>query len=131
MLIALSTLGIVLIVVGVLVVLFFIGGLLGTRARDRRDAGVYAEHVAAAESALEQARALDRGGHREAMESAARAAIAEARPGWGFDELHLVLVDDRPGTAEDRAHFVAMGSDGEHRVVLAREGDVWVAERAD
>lgn len=130
MLIALSTLGIVLIVVGVLVVLFFIGGVLGAQARDRRGAGAYAEHVAAADSALEQARAVDRGWHRESMEGAARAAIAADRPGWDFDELHLVLVDDRPGMDEDRAHFVAVAGDGEHRVVLARQSGEWVVERA-
>lgn len=131
MLIALSTLGIVLIVLGVVVLLFFIGGVLAVRSRDRRQAGSYAEHVAEADAALEQARALDRGWHRDLMEGAARAAIADSRPGWDYDELHLVLVDDRPGVEEDRAHFVAVASDGEHRVVLARTGDDWVAERTE
>ena len=36
-------------------------------------------------------------------------------------DLHLVLVDDRPGVEEDRAHFGAAGGDGEVRVVLARD----------
>jgi hypothetical protein len=54
--------------------------------------------------------------------------VTEARPGWTFDELHLVLVDDRPGVDEDRAHFVAMGPDDQVRVILARQGDHWVAE---
>jgi hypothetical protein len=129
--IALSTIEIVLIVLGVVLVLFFIGGLLGARIRDRRGAGSYAEHVAEADAALEQARAGDRGWHREAMEGAARTAIAEARGDWDFKDLHLVLVDDRPGTEEDRAHFVAVGPEGECRVVLAREGDRWVAERVE
>lgn len=131
MYVALSTLGIVLIVLGVLVILFFIGGLLGARVRDRRQAGSYAEHVRNADAALEQARASDRGWHRDAMEEAARAAIAEARGEWDFSDLHLVLVDDRPGVEEDRAHFVAVAPDGECRVVLAREGDRWVAERVE
>lgn len=131
MYLALSTLGIILIVLAVLVVLFFIGGLLGARVRDRRQAGTYAEHVADADSALEQARASDRGWHRDAMEDAARGAIAEAKGDWHFRDLHLVLVDDRPGVEEDRAHFVAVGSDGECRVILAREGDRWVAERVE
>jgi uncharacterized membrane protein len=131
MYLALSTLGIILIVLAVLVVLFFIGGLLGARVRDRRQAGTYAEHVANADSALEQARASDRGWHRDAMEEAARSAISEAKGDWNFRDLHLVLVDDRPGVDEDRAHFVAVGSDGECRVVLTREGDRWVAERVE
>ncbi len=131
MYLALSTLGIILIVLAVLVVLFFIGGLLGARVRDRRQAGTYAEHVANADSALEQARASDRGWHRDAMEETARSAISEAKGDWNFRDLHLVLVDDRPGVDEDRAHFVAVGSDGECRVVLTREGDRWVAESVE
>jgi hypothetical protein len=131
MFIALSTLGIILIVLAVLVVLFFIGGVLGARRRDRRQAGSYAEHVAAADAALQQARASDRGWHREAMEAVARDAIADSRRDWDYTDLHLVLVDDRPGTEEDRAQFVAVGADDEVRVVLAREGDRWVAERVE
>jgi hypothetical protein len=131
MFIALSTLGIILIVLAVLVVLFFIGGVLGARRRDRQQAGTYDEHVAAADAALQQARASDRGWHREAMEAVARDAIADSRRDWDYTDLHLVLVDDRPGTEEDRAQFVAVGADGEVRVILAREGDRWVAERVE
>ena len=131
MFIALSTLGIVLIVLAVLVVFFFIGGVLGARRRDRRQAGSYAEHVAEADAALQQARASDRGWHREAMEAVARDAIADSKRDWDYTDLHLVLVDDRPWTEEDRAQFVAVGADGEVRVVLAREGDRWVAERVE
>jgi hypothetical protein len=131
MFVALSTLGIILIVLAVLVVLFFIGGLLGARRRDRRQAGTYAEHVAAADAALQQARASDHGWHREAMEAVARDAIDDSRRDWDYTDLHLVLVDDRPGTEEDRAQFVAVGPDGECRVILAREGDRWVAERVE
>jgi hypothetical protein len=128
---ALSTVGIVLIVVAVILLLFFIGGVLGVSARARRQAGSYAQHVAAADRALAQARASDRGWHRDTMEQAARAAIADAKPGWEYERLHLVLVDDRPGIEEDRAHFVAVGPDEERRVVLARQGDVWIAEQIE
>jgi hypothetical protein len=127
----LSTLGIIFIVIAVVVVLFAIGGALGVIKRSRAQDATFAEHVEAADSALEQARALDRGWHRETMEEAARAAVAESRPGWTFDDLHLVLVDDRPGVSEDRAHFMAVGADGQARVILAREGDRWVAERVE
>ena|SRR5215210_6471208 len=127
-----STLAIILIVLGAIVLLTLILGFLGTRARDRRQAGTWMRHVAEADSALEQARAEDRGWDREAMSIAARSALAESRPGWTFDELLLVLVDDRPGVEEDRAHFVAIhGNDEETRVVLARQGDRWVAESID
>jgi hypothetical protein len=126
-----STIAIVLIVIGAVLVLFFIGGLLAVRTRARRLGDQFYEDVRAADVALEQARAVDKGWHRETMEAAARAAVEESRPGWGFDDLHLVFVDDRPGVEEDRAHFVAIGADGETRVILARQGDSWVAERVD
>jgi hypothetical protein len=129
--IALSTLGIVLIALGAVVLIFFVGGVVAVITRSRRQAGTYAEHVAAADSALEQARAADRGWDRETMEEAARAAIGESRPGWDYRNLHLVFVDDRPGVSEDRAHFVAVGADGECRVILARQDDRWVAERVE
>ncbi len=124
-----STLGIILIVIGVLVALFVIGGAVGVATRSRAQDATFAQHVEAADSALEQARALDRGWHRDTMEEAARAAIAESRPGWSYDDLHLVLVDDRPGVVDDRAHLVAMGDGAEARLVLTRmEGGDWVVE---
>jgi hypothetical protein len=126
-----STLAIVLIVLAVVALLFLIGGLLAVRARDRRLGGAYAEHVSAADSALEQARALDRGWDRETMEAAARDALARERPGFEWGELHLVLVDDRPGMEEDRAHFMAAGGGGEARVILGRRDGTWVAERVE
>lgn len=129
--IALSTLAVVLIVIGVIVLLALILGFLGAWARNRRQARSYDEHVAAADRALQEARAADRGWHREAMEEAARAALAESRPGWRYRDLHLVLVDDRPGVNQDRAHFVAVAQEGEARVILARQGDRWVAERVE
>jgi hypothetical protein len=118
-------------VVVVLVALFFILGLAGVRARTRYQEPTFADHVREADEALEQARALDRGWHRETMEAAARAAIGESRPGWTFHELQLVLVDDKPGTEADRAHFLAIGVDGHARVILAREGDRWIAQQVE
>ena len=127
-----STLAIILIVVGVLIAVFILLGFLGARARDRRRAPTWAQHVAEADSALEQARAADRGWDRDLMEEAARRAVEQSRPGWGFDALHLVLVDDRPGTDEDRAHFMAVGAGGdEARVVLTRQGGTWSAESVE
>ena len=126
-----STIAIVLIVLGALLVLFLIGGVLGVRARARQLGDKFYDDHRAADEALEQARAADRGWDRQTMESAARAAVDQAKPGWSYDTVHLVFVDDRPGVEEDRAHFVAMGADGEARVILARQGDAWVAERVE
>ncbi len=129
---AISTLAIILIVLAVLIAIALVLGVLGIRARNRRQAGSYAEHVAQADSALEQARASDRGWHREVMEGAARGALERERPGWAYSGLHLVLVDDKPGVEEDRAHFVAVGEGGEEaRVILGRQDGDWVAESVD
>src|SRR5215210_2600678 len=127
-----STLAIVLIVIAAIVLILLLLGFLGARARDRRQAGSWEVHVRAADAALAQAAARDRGWQRDVMEQAARAALSERRPGWDYGQLHLVLVDDRPGIDEDRAHFVAVDEGGEEaRVVLARQGDRWVADSAD
>ena len=129
---AISTLAIVLIAATAVLTVLVVFGLLGTRARERRQAGAWEEAVRSADGALAQAAASDRGWHRESMEFAARAALEQARPGWSYDKLHLVLVDDRPGIEEDRAHFVAIDGEGhEARVVLSREGDRWSPERVD
>ena len=125
----LSTLTIVILVVAVVLVLFFIGGLLGARRRDIEHAPAYARHLAEADHALEQARAADRGWDREVMEGVARSALADAHPGATFDQLDLVLVDDRPGVEEDRAHFEARDGERPVRVVLARGEAGWSAEQ--
>lgn len=124
-----STLAIVLLVVAVIVLLAFVGGVVGARKRDRAVAPVYAQHLREADHALEQARASDRGWDREVMEGAARAALERDRPGISFDDLQLVLVDDRPGVTEDRAHFEAVNSEGRVLVVLARGEAGWAAEQ--
>ena len=122
-----SILEIVLIVAVVLVVLVFVGGALGARRRDRVRAPDFAQHVSEADQALQAARASDRGWDRPVMEEAARAALRAQRPDFAYESMHLVLVDDRPCKEDDRAHFVAVGPDGEERVVLTRTGDHWGA----
>ena len=42
-----------------------------------------------------------------------------------------MLVDDRPGIEQDRAHFVASGAGESARVVLARTDAGWAVERID
>lgn len=116
-----------MIALAAVLVLIFIGGLAATRRRDAA-APDYSRHVAEADRALEVARASDKGWDRGAMEEAARNAIAAERPGWPYKDLALVLVDDRPGVTEDRAHFVAVGEGEEIRVVLTRRDGVWVPE---
>lgn len=127
-----STVAIVLLALGVILLLLFIGGLVAARRRTVAGAGEYAEHVAAADQALEQARANDRGWDRERLEDLARGAIAEHRPGWRMEALHLILVEDLPGVRQDRAHFMAEGSGADTRVVLERsESGNWSVAKVE
>jgi type II secretory pathway pseudopilin PulG len=125
-----STVAIVLIVVGALLLILFLGGFVAARRRANRPEA--AEHVRAADRALEQARASDRGWDRALLEQAARGALEDHRPGSSWDTVELVLVDDRPGKADDAAHLRGHGPDGTALVVLARdEGGDWYAERVE
>jgi hypothetical protein len=125
-----STLAIVLIIVGVLIALLFVGGVVVERRRLRRPG--FDADVASADRALESARAADRGWDRALIDAAARSALEAERPGFSWESLHLVLVDDRPGVEEDRAHLVAAGAEGQARVVLCREADGrWACERIE
>ena len=124
-----SPLAIVLIVLALLLAALFVGGYVANRRRFYADRELHARRIAEADHALEAARAADRGWERSELEQAARAALAAERPQFGYEELALVLVDDRPGVEEDRAHFLASGREGEVRVLLARRDGGWVAER--
>jgi len=108
---------IVLIVIAVLLSLLFLGGFVASRRR----ATDWSEHVAQADHHLEAARAADKGWDRDVLLATARDALQSQRSGQQYQDLHLVLVDDKPGVEEDKAHFMAVGSDGEARVVLARD----------
>ncbi|HEY0633303.1 MAG TPA: hypothetical protein VGC98_14710 [Thermoleophilaceae bacterium] len=125
-----SVLAIVLIVLAAIVLVFLAGGLLETRRRNNRPDRD--QHIRAADKALEQARAADRGWDRELIHAAARRALDKHRPGFAPHSLDLVLVDDRPGVEEDRAHLVAAAPGESVRVVLARDpSGTWGVERVD
>jgi hypothetical protein len=125
-----SVIAIVLIALGVLFVLFFAGGLVAARRRANRPD--FTEHVRAADQALEHARATDKGWDRAKLEEAALAALQAERPGSEWDAVHLVLVDDKPGVADDVAQMVVTGAGGQARVELARrEGGDWYVERVE
>ena len=110
----------ILIVIGVvlvLAVLFFVGGMIVVRRRNED----WSAHLAEAEQALELAWAADKGWDRELLHRSAREALGSHKPGWEYTDVHLVVVDDKPGVADDKAQLVAVGQDGEARVVLARD----------
>ena len=125
-----STLGIVLVVIGGLLLLLFLGGL-AMSARRRARPGTN-QAIEAADRALAHAHAADRGWDRALLDEAAKSALASERPEFEWTSLELVLVDDRPGVVEDRAHFIAAGGTDRVRVVLARdEQGAWLLERLE
>lgn len=123
-----STLAVILIVAAVILGLFVTGGVLGARKRDRAVAPGYAENVAAADQALERARASDRGWDPALMRAVAHEALAASHPGVEFAEIRLILVDDRPGVADDVAHFEAVRDGEVARIVLMRSESGWRGE---
>jgi len=123
-----STLAIILLVIGAVLALLFCGGLLYTTRRRRRNQSSDTRHIAEADRALERARAADRGWDRARLDRVAQEGLAAQRPNVSYGELQLVLVDDRPGVSEDRAHLLATSDEGDTRIVLRRRGDDWEVE---
>ena len=123
-----SLLAIIAIVLAALIVIFFVGGLIIARRRAEAHEPHLRKHVAAADRALEAARAVDKGWDVVHLEEAARAVLALKAPDFQYDTLHLVLVDDRPGTEHDRAEFLAAAPSGVVRVGVSRHDNTWVAE---
>ncbi len=126
-----STLGLVLIIVAAVLLVLFVGGLVASRRWHASHEHETDRNIADADRALEHARATDKGWDRDLLEAAARDAIEGHRPGWSYEELVLVLVDDRPGINEDRAHFLASGNGEEVRVVLARGDAGWSVDQVN
>jgi hypothetical protein len=54
--------------------------------------------------------------------------LGRERPDFAYDVVHLVMVDDKPGTDQDRAQMTAIGDGGELSLTLVRHGDEWLAE---
>jgi hypothetical protein len=122
-------LGIVVVAVGAVFVLLFFGGVVYTILRERRTRARDARQIAAADRALETARAADRGWDRELLERAARQTLAAERPDLRYDSLSLVLVEDGAGVEEDRAHLPVSAASGDVRVILCRDDRAWPLER--
>jgi Tfp pilus assembly protein PilE len=119
-----STLAIVLIVVGVLVLLLFVGGYIANARRREAERAALLARAREADRHLAEAHAQDKGWERSGLEEAARAAYTE-RHGRPPERLTLVQVVDRPGVDEDEAVFDA---DGES-LVMGRRGGEWGASR--
>ncbi len=124
--IAVSTLGLILLVLLAVLVLLVAGGYVAmTRRTDKRDAALRRE-LKRAERELAQAHANDKGWDPAVLASAARAAAAERFGDATVGAPLLVQVIDRPGTDADQAVFHVETADGaEHRMTLGRSGGVW------
>jgi type II secretory pathway pseudopilin PulG len=122
-----SALAIVLIVLAAVILLLFAGGFVANARRHRAREAQLRVQIAAADQALAQARAGDRGWDLALLQAAARAAFAAAHDGHEPDRLDLVQVVDNPGTDADEALFRCAHGHHEHDVLLGREGDRWVA----
>ncbi len=121
-----SVLAIVLIVLAVLVLALFAGGVLGAARRARSTEGALRASLERANEELALAHAQDKGWDRATMESAVRGAHA-ASGGASIEELHLVQVVDLPGTDADEAVFRVVAAGDESQVKLGRRDGVWVA----
>ena len=122
-----STLAIVLIVIGVLLALLFVGGYVANARRREAERAALLARAREADRHLAEAHAQDKGWERGALEAAAREAFAERHARAEIRDLQLVQVVDRPGTESDQAVFRVRTDDGEHELVLGRQGDSWVA----
>jgi hypothetical protein len=119
-----TVVGIVIGVVVLLLIVFFVGGYVVIGRRRAAQEAELRARVEAADAALADARAQDKGWERATIEAAARAAVAPAE----VRELHLVQVVDLPGTDADQAVFRVVGADGSERTVtLGRRDGAWVA----
>jgi hypothetical protein len=118
---------IVLLVVVAVLVLLFLGGLVGNARVRREREGSLAARIAEADHHLAQARAQDRGWDPALLEAAARAAFATRQAGVEPQSLDLIQVVDRPGTDEDRALMRVTHAAGAEEIELQRTGDQWSA----
>jgi type II secretory pathway pseudopilin PulG len=125
---AITTVEIVLLVVLVVVGLLVAGGWVAATRRARARERKLIEELQAAERALAQAHASDKGWDRALLEAAARDAAAVRFGDTPINAMQLVQVLDRPGTDADQAIFRVQTADGdEHRITLGRSGGVWGA----
>ncbi len=125
---AVSALGIVLIVLAVLIVALAVGGWFAATRRARLRERTLVQELDAAERALAQAHATDKGWDRQLLESAAREAVAQRFGATPINALQLVQVVDRPGTDADQAIFrVETAAGDEHRITLGRVDGNWRA----
>jgi hypothetical protein len=123
-----TTLEIVLIAVVGGFALLALGGALVIKRRREFSADTFRAEIERANRDLAAAHAADNGWEPARVEAAARTAFAEQRPGASVAAIELVQVIDPPGTEDDKAVFRVSTDDGEHRLILGRQGGEWHLE---
>ena len=124
--IAVSTLGIVLIVLAVVIVLLVAGGYTAATRRAKSSEGALQRELERAERELARAHASDKGWDPAILASAAQTAAADRFGDATVGNPLLLQVVDRPGTDADQAVFLIKTADGdEHRITLGRAGGTW------
>jgi hypothetical protein len=104
-----------------------VGGAIAQRRRLAATEAEFRTRIEQADQDLAAAHAADKGWDRARLEAAARRVFREQHPDHEIDDLALVQVVDMPGTESDEAVFTIRGGGHEHRIVLGRSGDDWVA----
>lgn len=122
-----SIFAIVLIALAVVLLLLFIGGSYATARRARQLEPALHARIQAANEALAEAHAQDKGWERTTIEAAARTIFEASHPGQTVDELHLVHVIDNPGTDADQAVFTVISGGQPSALTLGRRDGQWVA----
>jgi hypothetical protein len=121
-----STLAVVIVVLVALLVLLALGGMVANARRRRALEPRLEASLDEVNQRLAAAHAEDKGWEPGALETAARAAFAERRPGEEIREQVLVQVIDRPGTDEDKAVFRFGTGSGVAYLTMGRREGAWV-----
>ena len=106
--------------------LLAVGGAIATSRRTEASSDDLVAQVRAADRALADAHAEDKGWERAHLEEAARGAYVTTYGDADIRELHLVQVVDNPGTDADQAVFRVVTDSGERTLVLGRQDGAWV-----
>jgi type II secretory pathway pseudopilin PulG len=116
---------VVLVVLGALLLLAILGAAMASR-RNALGALAFEQSLAAVDQQLATAVAADRGWERGTLETTARSAFSEQRPGATIAQLELVQIVDEPGTDQDLAVFRVVVADGRaSRLTLGRREGAW------
>lgn len=121
---------VILVIVGLLLLIAVLGAVATTR-RTRAGADAFNASLTAMDRQLAAATAEDHGWERGTLDTAARSAFAEHRPGVEPETLELTQIVDEPGTDSDLAIFRVITGGAATRLTLGRRGGAWYAKAVE